>query len=107
MKVLKKILAWIPFVVLFIVSVITLSGGPDSVLFLLAGAMTAPIYEWQEWLSEKLHNKTVKILVIVLIIALGVVFSVTEKPIEDKIYTVEDSPSLSETMNEMLEDMNK
>lgn len=103
MKVLKKILAWIPFVILFVVSVMTLSGGPDSVFFLLAGAMTAPIDEWQEWLEDKLHNKTVKILVIVLIIALGVVFSVTEK--KDKIYTVEDSPAMSEAVGELIEEL--
>ena len=105
MKVMKKILAWVPFAALFAVSVMTLSGGPDSVLFLLAGAMTAPISEWQEWLEDKLHNRTVKILVIVIIIALGVLFSVTEK--KDKIYTAEDSPAMSEAVGELLEEISK
>lgn len=90
-------------VALFIYSLITLHGGPDSVLFVIAAVLLLPIEELQDWLNEKFSKVWVKYLVIGVLVVLGVVFSLTEK--KDKIYTIDQSQQIIEGIEQgILED---
>jgi len=70
---------------LIIYSFLTLNGGPDSLLQLLAGLLMIPIEEWQTLISRKLGGFWIKVIVIVLLLGFGFYFHLTEDP-EDYIY---------------------
>jgi len=90
-------------VALFVYSLITLQGGPDSVLFVIAAVLLLPIEELQDWLNEKLGKAWVKYLVIGALVVLGVIFSLTEK--KDKIYTIDQSQQIIDGIEQgILED---
>lgn len=89
--------------VLFLLSLATLHGGPDSILLVAAAILFLPISELQDWLNEKFGRAWVKYLVIAVLVVLGIVLDLTEN--KDKIYTIDQSTEIIEGIEQgILED---